>query len=117
VALTDQEKADVVFRLGWTGKVLIQGSTDYNKILADRLIGLSPPVEAQIRSLLARIKKLYEQLDSAMCRLSAKQVGDITLRDDELWQLRREEKRLLVDLAQLTDIPNRKKSGGTSVCV
>jgi hypothetical protein len=115
MALSDTEKADVVFRLGWSGKVLIEGSTDYSKIIADRLTGLSAPIEAQIRLLLSRLKKITESIDSAICRLSAKQVGDITLRDDELYQLRREEKRLKKELADLTDIPYMS-GGGTSVC-
>jgi hypothetical protein len=116
MALSDTEKADVVYRLGWSGKVLIEGSTDYSKIIADRLIGLSGPIEAQIRTLLTRIKSITESIDSAICRLSAKQVGDIILRDDELYQLRREEKKLKKELAALTDIP-LMGGGGTSICV
>jgi predicted phage-related endonuclease len=115
MALSDAEKADVVFRLGWSGKVLIEGSTDYSKIIADRLTGLSAPIESQIRMLLGRLKKVSESIDSAICRLSAKIVGDITLRDDELYQLRREEKRIKKELSDLTDIPFMS-GGGTSVC-
>lgn len=115
MALSDAEKADVVFRLGWSGKVLIEGSTDYSKIIADRLINLSAPIEAQIRTLLSRLKKITESIDAAICRLAAKQVGDITLRDDELYLLRREEKKLKKELADLTDVPFMG-GGGTSVC-
>lgn len=115
MALSDTEKADVVYRLGWSGKVLVVGSTDYSKTIADRLIGLSAPIEAQIRSLLTRLKSITESIDAAVCRLAAKQVGDIILRDDELYQLRREEKKLKKELAALTDIP-LMGGGGTSVC-
>jgi hypothetical protein len=116
MALSDAEKFDVVFRLGWSGKTLIVDSTDYSKIIADRLINLSAPIEAQIRLLLSRLKKVTESIDAAMCRLSAKQVGDITLRDDELYQLRREEKRIKKELSALTDVPFLT-GGGTAVCV
>jgi hypothetical protein len=118
MALTDQEKTDVLYQLGWSGKTLITSSTDYSKTIADSLINLSSPIELRVRDLLARLVKIDTAISNAICRLSAKEVGDIKLRDDELYQLRREKTRTCRELSDLLDIPvTRSGSGGVSVCV
>lgn len=119
MALTDQEKLDIIFQLGWPGETLTVDSTSYSKIISDRVTDLSAPIELRVRGLLARVAKVDVALESAVCRLSAKEVGDIVLRDDELYQLRREKKRLLRELSDLLDIPIMRQGdgGGISVCV
>lgn len=119
MALTDQEKTDIIFQLGWPGDTIIQGSTGYNNTITDRVNDLSAPIELRVRGLLARVFKVDAALEAAICRLSAKEVGDIVLRDDELYQLRREKKRILRELSDLLDIPIMRQGdgGGISVCV
>lgn len=111
MSLTTREKADVILSLGWSAKTIIEGSTDYSKIIADRLNSLTDAFEFHIRNLLVRISALDTKLDEASSRLSAKQVGDITLRDDEIQQLKLERKRNIKRLASLVDIPARGLSG------
>lgn len=118
MALTSQEKADLIFQLGWPGLTIVADSTDYNKTIVDNLDSVSSQMEPQIRNILSRIKKLDSHLEEALCRLSASQVGDITLNKDEIYLLRKEKKNLLREVSDLLDIPiMRQGSGGVSVCV
>lgn len=111
MALTAQEKADIVYHLGWPGLTIVQGSTDYSKIIVDRITNISSPMEIQIRALLDRIVALETKLSAASCRLSAKKIGDIELRDDEIHQLKREKRRGLKELSKLLDIELLMPSG------
>jgi hypothetical protein len=118
VALTAQEKADVIYLLGWPGLTIVQDSTDYSKPIVDNLTVISSPMEVQVRALLTRLKNLEEKLAGASCRLSAKKIGDIELRDDEISQLKKERKRALKELSRLLDIPLLVPSGvNIGVCV
>lgn len=111
MALTTQEKHEIIYQLGWPGKTLIEGSTDYSKIVADRLANLNDAIEVIVRRLLARAKKLDEKLDEAVCRLSAKQVGDIHLNEDEILLLRKEKKAVLRELSDTVDVEMLRKGG------
>lgn len=118
MALTAQEKADVVYLLGWPGLTIVEGSTDYSKSIVDNLTEITSPMEVQVRALLARLKNLEERLAKAACRLSAKEVDGIVLRDDEISQLKKERKRALSELSRLLDIPLLVPSGvNIGVCI
>jgi len=111
MALTNKQKADVIFFLGWPAKTIITGSTDYNKITADRLENLNEIVEAQVEKLLDKLRANDERLESAQDRLSAKKVDDIELNGDELALLQRERSRLRKLLSDLLSIPVAGGSG------
>jgi hypothetical protein len=116
--LTDKEKYEIVSLLGWTPKVLIVGSTDYSKILSDRLSNLPQGVEELIREKLHRLRMVDDKREAALCRASTKSVGDIVLNTDELYILDKERRRLLMELSDLTDVPMTGKStGGANVSV
>jgi hypothetical protein len=113
-----QEKAKIVLHLGWPAKTIISGSTDYSKIFSDRLENLTAPFEQEVRIILEKLLKNDDSLEEARLRLGAKKVDGIELRDDELYQLRKEKKRLLHQLSDLLDLEIMKSgSGGISVCV
>ena len=109
MALTDQQKFDIVYFLGWPGKTLIIASTHYNSIVASRLINLNPQIEAQVKGLLARIAAIQKQLDEARCRLAASQVNDIKMNSMEMEQLRKEYLKWIRELSDLLDIKIEKK--------
>lgn len=117
MALTAQEKYDIVYYLGWPGKTLIPNSTDYSKVIADRLENLNAQIEVIVRRLLERAKMLDTALTDAVCRLSAKRVDEIEMNSDELLQLRNERKKVLGELSSLVDVPYLKAGGGASVCI
>jgi hypothetical protein len=116
MSLSATEKADIILALGWPAKTIIENSTDYSKIIVDRLGTLTAPFEVQVRDLLGKISKLDSKLDEASCRLSAKIVGDITLRDDEIYQLKKERKRIVNRLSDLLDI-EVLSTGSGGICV
>ena len=118
MALSAQEKADIIFQLGWPAKTLIQGSTDYSKIISDRLSNLTDEIELNIRAWLDKLAKIDATIEAAICRLSAKRVGDIETNPNELYELRKEKKRILMELSDMLDIEIlRSGSGGISVCI
>lgn len=119
MALSEQQKFDVVFHLGYSGKTIIETSTDYNSTVAKALLNLSAPIESRVGKLLERVALIDEKLCAALDRLAAKRVDTIEMRDDEIDRLRREKKAVLRELSDLLDIPMvRQGSGsGISVCV
>ena len=118
MALSSQQKADIVFHLGWPIKSLVENSTDYNKTIVDALANLSTEGEVIALRLLGRINKLDTVIEDAICRLAAKRVGDIETNEYELESLRKEKIKLLRELSDLLDIPmDRQGSGGIKVCV
>ncbi len=116
MALSNQEKADIVFQLGWPGLSIVEGSTDFNKILVNRLTNTSTAMDAQARSLLTRIASIDTKLQSATSRMLAKKIGDIELRDGESALLASEKKRLIRELADLLGI-KIMRSGGVNISV
>jgi len=104
MALTPIEKNDIIRMLGWPASTIVEGSSAFNRIISQRLNGLSEEAEYDARKILERIEGLDERLDKALDRLSAKRVGDIELNPDELPMLRKERNRLIRELSQLVDI-------------
>lgn len=118
MALTDQEKAKIVLHLGWPAKTIITDSTDYSKTFSDRLNGLTSAFETEIRIILDKLLKNDDCLEEARLRLGAKKVGDIETREDEIFQLKKEKKRLTRQLSDLLDLEIMQSgSGGIGVCV
>lgn len=119
MALSDKQKHEVVYYLGWPGKTLITTSTHYNSIVASRLDNLNSYIENQVKGLLARLAAIQAQLDEARCRLSASEVGDIKLNAEELAMLRKEYMRWLKELSDLLDIKIEKSgvSNMIGICV
>lgn len=111
MALTDQEKADIIYQLGWPGLTIVPNSTDYSKPIVDNLTTPTAQMEVQIRALLERLSKLDLKIEAATCRLSASQVGDIKLNENELHFLRKEKKMLLRELSDLLDIAIVRQGG------
>lgn len=111
MALTDRQKADVIYFLGWPAKTLVANSTNYNKITADRLENLTAVIESQVDKLLDKLRANEERLESAQDRLTAKKVDDIELNDKEIDMLRGERARLCKLLSRLLDIPVAGGSG------
>ncbi len=111
MALTDAEKNDAMFRLGWDLKVLIPDSTSFSNIIAGRLNNLSAPMENIVRGTLKRLKAIQTQMDEALCRLTATKVDNITLNKDELSMLKKEFTRYARELSDTVCIPIFRKGG------
>jgi hypothetical protein len=115
MALTDKQRFDVVYYLGWPGKTLIPESTHYNSIVASRLVNLNQYIEAQTVGLLVRIAKIQSQLDVARVRTSAMSVGDIKMNNMELEQLRMEYMKWIKELSDLLDIKVEKRGSSRNI--
>lgn len=102
--LTATQKAEIVFYLGYSATSIIPGSTDYDKILADRLNGLTAEAETLVVSLLAQIAAIRTKLNTSSSRMLVKRVGDIELNSGEHELLSTEYRRLLRDLSNLMGI-------------
>lgn len=116
MALTATEKTKIIKYLGWPLKTLDSGSTHYNSIVNSRLINLTVEAEALIKGLLTRIEKIDSAMESALCRMSTQQVGDIKLNNMEMDQLKKEYIKRIRELSDATDI-KIERSGGVNVGV
>jgi hypothetical protein len=104
MALSDEQKHDVIFFLGYPGKTLISGSTNYSNIVSDRLDNLNDQIETQVAKLLRKLKKVDEKIEEAMCRFSTEKVDDVKLNENERVLLSNERKRYIRQLSELLDI-------------
>ena len=105
MALTDTQKAQVIYFLGWPGKTLMENSTNFSKVVSDRLDNLSTDIENQVATLLAKLKKVDDKLEEAMCRFAATKVGNVETNENERSLLKGERKRYQCLLSDLLDIP------------
>lgn len=111
MALTLVEKTQIIYLLGYPGKLLLEASTHYNAPIARRLDLLTPEIESIVRTLLSDITTTKQKTVLSQSRMLVKRVGDIELNTDENRSLRSEIHRLLNELANLLDIPNRSRGG------
>jgi len=109
--LSDKEKNQILFHLGWPLKTIIPESTHYDGIVSNRLTNLNEYIEEIVRKLLCEIEDVRERILEAQKRLSAKKVDSIELRDDEIDGLKNELYRLSKELAKALDIRFLKSSG------
>jgi|SRR5210317_2017028 hypothetical protein len=118
MALSTEQKHDVVFYLGYAGSVLLPDSTNYNSIINDRLNETNQIIEDQVDSLLTQISDSREKLLALQGQGKLKQVGDIVFNTDNNERtLKMDYNRLLKELSSLLDIPLRKKSRMGNVCL
>jgi hypothetical protein len=111
MSLTADEKNKVVQLLGYGGKTLQPGSVIYNKILNDRLDQLTLSTENLVRTYLVQVSAIETQLFSAPSRLQAEKIGDITVNQHEMQQLRSERKKLAREIAAHVDVPYVGRNG------
>lgn len=116
MSLSDKDKHRVIFYLGWSGLTLVSTSTQYNKVVVDRVSVSNTQIENLVRGILERLDKLDGLLEAALCRLSASEVDGIVLNEDEIPRLKRERMRYIRELSDHLDIPIQK-SGGVNIGV
>lgn len=116
MAFSEEDKFRIIFALCHEGKVLIPNSTSYSKILADRFLDLNLFIEDRALQLVDKIEAAKTLLESSGTKDNVKRIGDIELDTKYSRSNKQKElKRLLDELSQLLDIPNRCKVGGGGV--
>jgi hypothetical protein len=102
---SSQEQNKIVQLLGYGSKVIQAGSVIYDKVMNDRLHQVPPDGETLIRSYLAQIALIENQMNVAITRLTARKVDDLEMNLDELPMLRKERKKIVREIAYHIDIP------------
>ena len=111
MALTSKQKHKVIYYLGWAGLTIVDGSSQYNKVVVDRLGSLlNLDIENLIKGILERLEMLDKSLDEAICRLTASKVDSVEMNPKEIEMLKRERMRLIRELSDHLDIPIMKSS-------
>ena len=110
MALSSKEKHEIIFHLGWSAQTLIEGSTQFNSVVNDRVSFNNTDLERIARNLLKCINQVDEQLKDAQCRVSTSKVDNVTMNPEEIKWLRSEKKRLVRELSDHLDIPIQKSS-------
>lgn len=117
MALSETEKVKVLRHLGWPAKTLDSTSLSYSKMISDRLANVSAVMEAEVRQYLERIAILDDRLTKALSRAGVKRIDDIEFNGDEMPTLRKEKRRLVIELATLLDIGVQGGGMMGNVCV
>lgn len=116
MAIEKEEKAEILYYLGYPAKVVDKNSLEYNSIINDRFESFPEEFEPIMRQNLSEIKALKERMIGSHNDLRVKQVSDIILNTDEmLTKYKSELRRLSKDLGGLMNI--RYRSGSTSISV
>lgn len=105
MSLTEEEKYKVIHYLGHNSRIITVGTRDYNSVIADSLLNLSPQGESYIRDLLVEVELVKAKLKSTRARMLVSKVGDIELNENEWTLLNKEYSRVLNELARAVDIP------------
>lgn len=118
MALTDSEKGEAIYFLGYPAKTLVAGSIDYSRRVAERFENLPDHFEVRIRKTMTRLRAVDEKMDDAVNRYAVKDLDGIQLNENERSQLIAERNRLLLQLSHLLDLPPVKKGGlNIGVCI
>jgi len=113
MALTSEQKMRITTLLGWSAKTLISGSTHYSSYISDKLNSLNEDAETIIIEYLTRIQNIDTKLDASFAKDNIRRVDDIEFFGDNMSKMRSERKKLLCELSDLTDIPNKKGCGSS----
>lgn len=114
MALTDAEKDEIVFYLGYPANTLITGSLDYSSIIADRLTGYQDFTETRVKKYLKRIREIDTKIEAASERVSMSEVDGMKFNPGEVAALRGIKKSYIKELSTITGIPTACR-GGVSV--
>ena len=116
MALSEEDKFKVIFSLCHTGGVIIEGNVNFNSIINDRVSIDNSYVEEQAMALVEKIRSIKEDLTSGTKKDSVTQIGDISFDTSVTRSSKTKElSRLLKELSNLLDIPNRCKVGSGGV--
>ena len=116
MAFTEEDKFKIVFALCHSGKILLPNSTHFDSVFNDRLINLNIIIEEQALALVTKIEANKLSFEKSTTKDNVKQIGDIHLDTTRSLSNRRSElRRLLSELSNLLDIPNRCKLGGSGM--
>lgn len=112
MAFSQEDKFNIIFALCHDGKILIPNSTSYSGIIAARLDNLNSFIEERALTLVSKIDAVKTMLESSPTKDNVRRIGDIELDPSLSRDLKQKElKRLLNELSQLLEIPNRCKVG------
>jgi len=116
MSLSLESKHKVLYYLCYAGKTLIEGSTHYNSVVISRLTDLDSFIEDQVDSLITQLDAARTKLNATQNKGNVKRIGDIELDTDKTAEvISNEYKRLQNELSTLLDIPNKCRSGSSSV--
>jgi len=116
MSLGEEDKFKVIFALCHTGGVIIKDNVNFNSIIDDRISIDNSYVEDQAMALVEKINALKDDLSSGTKKDAVTQIGDIHF-DTKVTRASKtkELSRLLKELSNLLDIPNRCKVGSGGV--
>jgi hypothetical protein len=118
MALSEQNKADILFHLCWPATTLDPESVNFHSIIRDRLNNIGELGESQVIGLLSKIDSIEGKLSSSPAKSNVKQIGDIHLDTEKSLRLiEKESNRLRNRLSALLDIPNKCRGGSCMVSV
>jgi hypothetical protein len=118
MALSLEQKHEILFLLCYPAKTIIVGSTSFNSVVNDRLEDLDSFTQDRVESILLEINDARSKLLALQDQGKLKQVGDIHFNvDNNDRTLKSDYGRLLKELACYLDIPRRGSSNMINVCL
>ena len=118
MAFTSEEKAKILYFLGYPAKVTDPNSLEYNSIVNDRFESFPADAEPIARDLISQVEALKTKLTQSHGDMRVKKVGDIELNPDKVASnLKSELKRLYLEISELMNIRYISKKGSRNVRV
>jgi hypothetical protein len=114
--LSNKQKYEIVFNLGYPPKILDEGSLYYSRFIDRELSSANEFVQDQAIELLKDIKEIKGKIKKAPDSFKVAQVGEIRFNLDSGPDLLKNElNRTLKELSSLLDLPLYKKSNTVRV--
>jgi len=118
MALSLEQKHQILFHLGYPAKTLIPDTNLYNSIVNDRLENLDSFSQDRVESLLSEMESSRTNLRSLENQGKLKQVGDIVFNtENNDRNSQGEYRRVRKELARTLDIPMVGGGSSFKVCV
>jgi hypothetical protein len=118
MAFSLETKHEIIYLLGYPAKSIIEGSTHYNSIVADRLEDIDSFTQDNVESVLKEISSVRNKLTGLQDQGKLKQVGDIVFNvDNNDRTVKMEYKRLLKELSRYLDLPMKTGNSMIGVCL
>jgi hypothetical protein len=118
MAFSSEDKHRIIFSLCYAGSVIDPNSVLYNSIVSDRLNNLSLYTEEQALKLVDKIDSLKTAIEGGYKKDNVTRIGDIELEAGKSTDLMRKElRRLLMELSKLLDLPSQCNYGNVNGCV
>ena len=111
--LSTDQMDQVAFYLGYPNKILVDNSTNFNRIFSQRMMNITQGTAKRVAKLLGLISDARASLDESKESAHVQNVDDVSLDTNRAVEnIQRQYRRYINELGSTLNIPVRMISGG-----